>query len=183
MSTSIVTMTAEELLRLPRGQYRYELINGELKTMSLTSHKHGRIAMRIAVPLAEFVWKHKLGDAYAAETGFLLTANPDTVLGPDAAFVTETRAREFRDTKGYWPGAPDLAVEVISPSESGPKVRTKVSQWIGYGAKQVWIVDPKHETVTIHRPLTESVKFELHQTLEADDLLPGFRIAVADIFR
>ena len=175
-------MTAEELLMLPRGQFRYELINGELKTMSPASHQHGRIAMRIAVPLVQFVWKHKLGDAYAAETGFQLTSNPDTVLAPDAAFVTETRAREFRDNKGYWPGAPDLAVEVISPSEGGTKVRSKVAQWIGYGARQVWIVDPKHETVTIHRPSAESVRFELHQTLEADDLLPNFRIAVADIF-
>jgi Uma2 family endonuclease len=133
MSTSTVTMTAEELLMLPRGQFRYELINGELKTMSPASHQHGRIAMRIAVPLVQFVWKHKLGDAYAAETGFQLTSNPDTVLAPDAAFVTETRAREFRDNKGYWPGAPDLAVEVFSPSESGPKVRSKVAQWIGSG--------------------------------------------------
>jgi Uma2 family endonuclease len=183
MSASTITMTAEELLMLPRGQYRYELVNGELKTMSPASHRHGRIAMRVSASLAQFVWKHKLGDAYAAETGFLLTSNPDTVLAPDAAFITEERARAFRDNKGYWPGAPDLAVELISPSESGPKVRAKVSQWIGYGAKQVWIVDPKHETVTIHRRLADSVKFEVHQTLEADELLPGFRMAVADIFR
>ena len=73
MSTSTVLMTAAELLELPRGQYRYELINGELKTISPASHNHGRISMRIGALLAEFVWRNKLGDAYAAETGFLLS--------------------------------------------------------------------------------------------------------------
>src|SRR5687768_5195381 len=104
MSTSTSLMTAAELLELPRGQHRYELINGELKTRSPASHDHGRIALRIAVYLATFVWENDLGDAYAAETGFLLASDPDTVLAPDAAFVSEERARQGRDKKGYWPG-------------------------------------------------------------------------------
>lgn len=183
MSTSTVTMTAAELLKLPRGEHRYELINGELKTMSPSSHEHGRIAMRIGALLAGFVWKHKLGEAYGAETGFLLASNPDTVLAPDAAFVREKRAREFRHLKGYWPGAPDLAVEVLSPSDYEPKTKKKVGQWLAFGAQQVWIVDAKHESVTVHRSLTDSSTFGLGDTLVAEDLLPGFSIAVADIFK
>jgi Uma2 family endonuclease len=134
MSTSTALMTAAELLELPRGQHRYELINGELKTVSPASHDHGRIALRIGVHLAHFVWENNLGDAYAAKTGFLLTSDPDTVLAPDAAFVSEKHARQGRDKKGYWPGEPDLAVEVLSPGESGPKTRKKVAQWLQYGA-------------------------------------------------
>ena len=183
MSTSTALMTAEELLELPRGQHRYELINGELKTMSLASHDHGRIAMRIELALAEFVWRNDLGDAYAAETGFLLKTNPDTVLGPDAAFISKNRLAEGRDERGYWPGPPDLAVEVVSPHETRPKVRMKVTQWLDYGALQVWTVHPKNETVTIHRRSGESTTFERGDILEADDLLPGFRIALADIFK
>jgi len=88
MSTSTATMTAEELLMLPRGEHRYELINGELKTMSPSSHEHGRVAMRIAAPLAAFVWKNELGEVFGAETGFRLTSSPDTVLALDVAFVS-----------------------------------------------------------------------------------------------
>src|SRR5262245_35467910 len=183
MSTSTAMMTADELLELPRGQCRYELINGELKTMSPSSHDHGRIAMRIGSSLAEFVWRNNLGEAYAAETGFLLTTKPDTVLAPDAAFISEARARKGQDKKGFWRGAPDLAVEVLSPSETGPMVRRKVADWLRFGARQVWIVNSKKETVTIHRSSGESKLFTADETIEADDLLPGYRIVVREIFK
>ena len=183
MSTSTTLMTAEELLELPRGQHRYELINGELKTMSPSGHNHGRIGARLTAILWRFITDHEMGDVYGAETGFILTSNPDTVLAPDIAFISEQRAREFRGAKGYWPGPPDLAVEVLSPEDTSPKTIKKVGQWLGYGAKQVWIVDAKHQTVTIHRSLREARTFASGETVEADDLLPGFRIAVADIFK
>lgn len=183
MSTSTAMMTAGELLELPRGQYRYELINGELKTMSPSSHDRGRIAMRIGSSIAEFVWRNKLGEAYAAETGFLLATEPDTVLAPDAAFISAKRAREGRNKKGFWVGPPDLAIEVLSPSESGPMVRRKVGDWLRFGATQVWIVNPKKKSVTIYRSSSESTTFTRDETIEADDLLPGYRIAVRDIFK
>jgi len=182
MSTSTALMTAEELLRLPRGQFRYELINGELKTMSPAGHNHGRIAIRIASPLAQFVWKNKLGEVFAAETGFRLRSNPDTVLAPDASYISEPRATQFKQTEGYWPGAPDLAVEVVSPGESKSAVRAKVLQWLGFGVRQVWVVDLKHETVTIHRSPEKATTLARDETLEVPDLLQGFRISVAEIF-
>ena len=183
MSTSTALMTADELLELPRGQHRYELINGELKTMSPASHAHGRIAIRVGASMAQFVWQNDLGEAYAAETGFLLRTKPDTVLAPDFAFISKQRASEGRDQKGFWPGPPDVAIEVLSPSESGPQARKKVGQWLDYGTKQVWIVNPKNETVTIYRSSGDTTSFSDEETVEADDVLPGFRIAVKEIFK
>jgi Uma2 family endonuclease len=183
MSTSTALMTADELLELPRGQHRYELINGELKTMSPASHAHGRIAMRVGASLAQFVWENDLGEAYAAETGFLLRTKPDTVLAPDFAFISKQRASVGRDQKGFWSGPPDVAIEVLSPSESGPQARKKVAEWLGSGAKQVWSINPKNETVTIYRLSGETTTFTDEETVEADDVLPGFRIAVKEIFK
>jgi Uma2 family endonuclease len=181
-TTSTALMTAEELLQLPRGEFRAELVNGELITMPLAGLPHGRIAMRLGAPLAQFVWDNDLGEAYGVDTGFKLTSNPDTVLGPDVSFISKERLEEVGEIKGYWPSAPDLAVEVLSPGDRPGKVKTKISQWLGFGTKQVWIVDPKLWTVTIYRSLTDIVTFTRGEYLEAPDLLPGFRISLERIF-
>ena len=181
MSTSTALMTAEDLLRLPRGEFRAELINGELKTMPLPGLSHGRIAMHLGTPLAQFVWDHELGEVFY-EVGFKLTSNPDTVLGPDVSFITKQRFEQGRETEGYWPGPPDLAVEVLSPGDRPGKVKTKLSQWLDFGTRQVWIVDPKFKTVTIYRSLSDVTTFSGQDSLEADDILPGFRISLERIF-
>ncbi|HJP93320.1 MAG TPA: Uma2 family endonuclease [Pyrinomonadaceae bacterium] len=174
-------MTAEELLQLPRGEFRHELINGELITMPLPGTPHGRITARIMAPLAQFIWENDLGEVYA-EAGFKLTVNPDTVLGPDITFVSKHRLQEAGDVKGYWPGPPDLAVEVLSPSDRPSMVRTRISRLFGYGVKQLWIVNPKDHTVTVHRSLSDSQTFSGSDHLSADDILPGFRISLNRIF-
>jgi Uma2 family endonuclease len=182
MSTTAALMTAEELLRLPRGQFRYELINGELKRMSPTGHELGRITIRLAVPLAQHVRANQLGEVYAAETGFRLTSNPDTVLAPDIAFNYKKRVDEVGASKGYWPGAPDLAVEVLSPGDRPAHVASKVSEWLAAGSKQVWVVSPKLRTITLYRSLTDFTVLSERDTLDGGDLLPGFRLAVAEVF-
>src|SRR4029453_11213598 len=147
MSTIPALMTADELIRLPRGQFRYELINGELKKMSPTGHEHGRITIRLTVPLAQYIAANRLGEVYAAETGFRLTSNPDTVRAPDIAFISRHRVEQVGDTAGYWPGPPDLAVEVLSPDDRVSEVEEKVSEWLSGGSQQVWVVSPKLRTV------------------------------------
>ena len=182
MSTSAALMTAEELLRLPRGQFRYELVNGELKKMSPTGHEHGRITIRLAAPLTQHIRANRLGEVYAAETGFKLTSNPDTVRAPDIAFICQQRVDEVGATRGYWPGAPDLAVEVLSPDDRQSQVTVKISEWFTAGAKQVWVVSPQLHTISIYRSVTDITALSENDTLERADLIPGFKLAVAEVF-
>ena len=181
-TTSTALMTAEELMQLPEDGFRYELINGELEKMPPPGHPHGRIAFRLSVLLGQFVLDQALGEGFTNDTGFQLTSNPDTVLAPDFAFVTSERFAEGRNKEGYWPGPPNLAVEVLSPHERPGKVRKKISQWFGFGVQQVWIVDPKQLTVTVYRSESDTTTFSGSDYLEAQDLFPGFRITLNQIF-
>ena len=175
-------MTADELLALPRGEFRYELINGELKKMSPTGHKHGKITMRLSAPLAQHVRERGLGEVYAAETGFKLSSDPDTVRAPDIAFIRQQRVTEIGNTEGYWPGSPDLAVEVLSPNDRVAEVEENVSEWLGGGARQVWVVSPKLHTVTVYRSLTDIKTLTEKDKLDGDDVVPEFQISIAEIF-
>ena len=180
-TTSTMLMTAEEFMALPEDGHRYELINGELERMPPPGFPHGRITLRLMAPLAQFVWDHDLGEVYDY-SGFQLTVNPDTVLGPDAAFVSKARLQEAKEDKGYWPGPPDIAVEVLSPSDRPSRVTTRISRWFSYGVKQLWIINRKNRTVTIYRSAEDAITFSGSDYLEAPDLLPGFRLSLDRIF-
>jgi Uma2 family endonuclease len=181
-TTSTALMTADELMELPDDGFRYELVNGELEKMPPPGLPHGRIALRLCVYVGQFILDHGLGEAVATDTGFKLTSNPDTVLAPDFAFITNERFRDGSETEGYWPGPPDLAVEVLSPNDRPGKVNKKISRWLSFGTRQVWIVDPKHSTITVYRSLADTAVFSGSDFLEAQDLLPGFRISLDKIF-
>ena len=170
-------------MELPHGEgFRYELINGELEKTMSAGFPHGRITMRLAGPLSEFIWSHDLGEIFAAETGFQLTFGPDTVLAPDISFITKKRLAQVGETERFWPAAPDLVVEVLSPSDRPSKVNKKTSLWLSYGAKQVWIVNRKTRTVIIYRSPDDATTFSGSDYLEAQDLLPGFRLSLDRIF-
>ncbi len=176
-------VTADDLLKMPRDGMRRELLNGELLTMSPASAEHGRIAAVILTRLGPYVEANGLGATYTAEAGFLLTTRPDTVRVPDIAFVSKDRLRTAMLRTGFWPGAPDLAIEVISPSDLYSEVLAKANQWLEHGCQQVWLVDPRARQVAIHRTENRVELFSMGRPLTAPDLLPGFEVAVADLFR
>ena len=182
MSTEVQLMTADELLALPDDDLCYELIKGELIRMPPPGHIHGLVTMRIASPLGQHVTANKLGIVYAAETGFLIHQNPDTVRAPDVAFVNQQRVATAGEVEGYWVGAPDLVVEVVSPSDSVGYVEDKVEQWIEAGSRLVWVVSPKLRTVTVYRSLTDVTTLTEKDTLDGDDVVRGFKLNVAEIF-
>jgi Uma2 family endonuclease len=175
-------MTAEELIQLPRGYYRAELINGELIKMPLPGLPHGRTAARLGASLTHFVLDHELGEVFMNDAGFQLTWDPDTVLGPDISFISKERLKQVEEVEGYWQGPPDLAVEVLSPGDRPGKVNKKISRWFSFGTKQVWIVDAKHSTITVYRSPSDTTTFSGSDYLESPDLFPGFRISMDRVF-
>lgn len=175
-------MTADELLAMPDDCFCYELIKGELIRMPPPGHIHGRVAMRVADPLYQHVIANNLGIVYAAGTGFLIHRNPDTVRAPDAAFIQQQRVENAGAIEGYWVGAPDLVVEVVSLTDSVGYVEEKVAEWIEAGSRLVWVVSPKMHTVTVYRSLTEIVVLTENDTLDGGVVVPGFQISIAEIF-
>ena len=182
MVTTTRPMTAEELLNMPDDGFRYELVRGELRKRPLAGHVHGRYAMSIAVSLGTHVKAKRLGKVYAAETGFKLESNPDHVRAPDAAFVRRERAEAVGDDPGYFPGAPDLVIEVISPSDRYAEVDEKVADWLGAGAQAVVVVNPRGRVVRVHRSLTDVVVLTESDTLDVSDVVQGWQMPVREIF-
>jgi Uma2 family endonuclease len=182
MATTDQLVTAEELLRMPDDGYRYELVRGELRKMAPAGHLHGRIAINVTTPLDRHVRAHTLGTVYAAQTGFKLASNPDVVRAPDVAFIRRERVEEVGDVEGYWPGAPDLAVEVISPSDTYAEVQEKVFDWIEAGTQMVILVMPRQRTVTVYRSLADIIMLTEHDTLDGGNVVPGWKIPVRELF-
>ena len=177
-------MTAEELLRLPSGTWRYELVRGELRRMSPAGHGHGKVVMRFANRLGPYVEAHHLGECYAAETGFVIRRHPDTVRAPDCAFVSAaTLSTVWLSRLGFFPGAPDLAVEVVSPFDTPTEVEDKVADWLGAGCQAVVVVDPRREVAMLHRPGVDVEVLAKADRLTLPGLLPGWSLALEEIFR
>jgi Uma2 family endonuclease len=175
-------VTAEELLRMPDDGFRYELLRGELRRMVPAGNVHGRVAMNIGTALNNHVKAHDLGTVYAAETGFLLARDPDTVRAPDVAFVRRERIEAVGEVEGYWPGAPDLAVEVISPDDSHVEVEGKVFDWLEAGTKMVLAVNPRRRSVTLYRSQSDITILTGTDVLDGSDVVPGFQLTLQEIF-
>ena len=174
-------MTADELLLLPNDGCRYELVQGVLKKRALADEQHGELTMALGWRLAQFVSEHGLGEVYAAETGFKLRADPDTVRAPDAAFVSRARLEDAPTGKGYRQGPPDLAVEVVSPNDRPPEVAEKVYEWLFYGDAEVWVLDPERRSVTVYRP-GEDLRILGEQDTLRSPLLPEWALPLSELF-
>jgi Uma2 family endonuclease len=182
MSTTTQLITADDLLRMPDDGLRYELVKGRLIPMPPAGNIHGKRTMRLGWRLAQHVEANNLGVVFAAETGFKLASNPDTVRGVDIAFVSQQRVEEAGDVEGYWPGAPDLAVEVVSPGDTYTEVEQKVAEYLDAKAKAVWVVNPRRRSITVYRSLSDITILTEQDTLDAQDVVPGFRCRVSEVF-
>ncbi len=175
-------MTAGELLALPDDGLRHELIHGELKQMAPAGGQHGHIASEIGAELRNHVKANGLGRVFAAETGFKIATDPDTVRAPDAAFVSRARVEAAGPVEGYWPGAPDLAAEVVSPHDRYTEVEEKVAAWLDAGTRMVLVLDPRRRTLAVHRSRRDIAVLTEADTLDGGDVVPGWSVSVRELF-
>ena len=180
--TTTQNTTADELLQRPDDGFRYELVKGELVKMAPAGSEHGDLAMRIGWRLAQHVENHNLGKTFAAETGFQIASNPDTVRAPDVAFVRQERVAEAGEVRGFWPGAPDLAVEVVSPGDTYTEVEDKVLDWLDAGTLMVIVVNPRQRTVTLYRSRADIVILTQNDILDGNDVVPGWSLPIQELF-
>ncbi len=181
-SQTIAQMTADELLVMPHNGYCYELVQGELRQMSPAGRRHGRIAAKIGSHLEAFVATNGLGETYAAETGFILDTAPDTVRAPDVSFVSRERAEAIAEERGFFPGAPDLAVEVVSPNDRDRELREKVSDWLRAGTQMVVVIDPDQRTAMVYRAPDDICLLTAGDVLDGGAVVPKWKMPLADLF-
>lgn len=174
--------TVADLWELPKHGRRYELVRGELREMAAASGEHGEVGAGMAARLWNHVVPAGLGRVSSAETGFVIARDPDTVLVPDVAVVLNARLPDREQRRRFMPVVPDLAVEIISQTERGPQIARKVALYLDAGVAAVWVLEPRSRTVVAHRPDGSPVVLGEDATLSGGTLLPGFRVAVADLF-
>lgn len=167
---------------MPDDGMRRELVRGELRVMSPAGARHGRLAIRMGRLLDAHASQTGGGVAFGAETGFVLSRDPDTVRAPDVAFVSRQRFEAVGDTEKFWPGAPDLAVEVLSPGDSFREVQEKALEWVAAGCVAVLVIDTQERTATVYRSGGQAHVHGQEETLDLSDAVPGFSLALAELF-
>ena len=174
--------TAADLLAAPADGVRRELVDGEVRETAPAGFGHGRVALNAGAVLREFVRARASGVVVAAETGFRLRRDPDTVQAPDAAFVAADRLPDPEDQRGFLELAPDLVVEVVSPSDRAEDVVQMARSWLAAGSRLVWVAHPQLRLVVVHRPDGTATEVPVDGRLDGADVLPGFDVAVAELF-
>jgi Uma2 family endonuclease len=181
MMSFTTLLTVNDLLALPDGGERFELVRGELRPMNPTRLRHLVIRHRFEIQLGLFVRGHDHGYA-GGEGGFILFEEPATVLAPDVAFFAKERITDDADFDDFARFPPDLAVDVLLPSISASETADRVLLYLEAGVRLVWIADPPRGIVVVHWPDRTSRTFVVGETLDGGDVLPGFTLPVADIF-
>jgi Uma2 family endonuclease len=175
-------ITAEEFMRLPDpvDGYRQELVHGKVITMPPAQGPRGYSCLAIGSFVFQYVRAHRLGFAVSNDTGVVLARNPDTVRGPDAAFWSFARLPKLPE--GYIEIAPNLAIEVLSPSNTRRKIREKIKEYFSNGTERVWVIYPKTREARVFRSPTKSTVLGVRDVLDGETVLPDFRCNVVDLF-
>jgi len=174
--------TVEDLETMAPDGNRYELIRGVLHRMAAAGGKHGEISYLFGLRMGIHVIDRGLGLLYSAETGFVIARDPDVVLMPDVAFVRAERVPPEEDSDGILRLAPDLVFEAVSPSDRAADVADKVVLYLAGGVRVVLVAEPRRRVVTAHRPGRPPVELAEGDVIDLDDVVPGFRLPVADVF-
>ncbi|MEX2216342.1 MAG: Uma2 family endonuclease [Phycisphaeraceae bacterium] len=182
MTTTLHITTADQLLRHASELGPCELFAGQLIHKKFAGFDQGCIGSTIASAMYLHAKHHRLGVVTSADTGFLLRKNPDTVLAPDTAFVARARI-PAHGIRGYFPGPPDLAVEVRSPRDTIEKARKKAKLWIESGCRLAWLIDPEPKAAYVFRPgAAKPLVLKGDVALDGEEVLPGFKLALGDVF-
>ncbi len=181
MITSAKPITAEQFALMPDDGKRHELVAGELVVTPPPMPAHGESQAKTGSILLGFVRPRKLGRVFT-ETGFVISTDPDTVRAPDVAFVAADRLPESRLPRGYFRFAPDIAVEVVSPSDTASGIRSRVRMWLEAGCRLVWVVYPASRSVTVYRSMSDVTMLESDDVLDGAPVFDGFGVSVSDLF-
>ncbi len=174
-------LTAEDLAYVSDAVHRFELVNGRLLVREPAGFRHGRVATTLAIVLGTHVREHRLGVVLTADTGFVLRRGPDTVRAPDVCFVSRDRIPD-PEPVSFAELAPDLAVEVVSPSNTHAEIAGRVRDLLAAGTRLVWVFDPELRTATIHRPGREPEHLTPHGEINGEGVVPGFRCSLEVLF-
>jgi Uma2 family endonuclease len=175
------SVTADELLRMPDDGWRYELLRGRLLREPPAGAEHSWLGVALGRRLGEFAHAARAGFVFGADCGFRIALDPDTVRAPDVSFVAADRLPSG-PPRGYVPFAPDLAVEIVSPSDRVSDVTRKVIDYLDAGTRLVWVIDPVTRTAAVHRSRSDVLMLRERDVLEGGDVLPGFRLPLAELF-
>ena len=176
-------MTIEEVEAMGPEAERYELIRGVLREVEGMSEKHGAIGGRVHIYLGGFVLQHDLGELFISDSRFTFRGNPPSWTAPDIAFVSSARLPRYEFADGYSRRIPNLVVEVKSPSNTEAEILEKIAVYLAGGVTLVWLVRPAQRTVTVFRQNRPELILHDDDVLDGEDVLPGFRLPLSDIFR
>lgn len=174
-------VTLDQFLALPEDGYRDEVSRGRLIREPQPSDVHGAVCVNVITVLGEYLRTHSVG-RLRTHSGFLLSRAPLTIRGPDVAFISNERLVQEAADHPFFHGAPDLAIEVVSPSNTASELPEKVAEYFEAGTHIVWVCYPKTQSVAVHHPSGEIRLLRAHETLTAPELLPGFEVSVAKLF-
>lgn len=176
-------VTAEQLWEMTeKPGVRYELVRGELVEVPGAGYPHARLGRALLLLLHPFVVEHDLGEAFPDGLAYIIAREPDTIRVPDVSFISKERLPE-EDMEGFVPFAPDLAVEIVSPTDRAEEVYGKVREYLEAGTRTVWIFWPRYRSITAYVPGEDPRELAEDDELDGGEVLPGFRMRVAELFR
>jgi Uma2 family endonuclease len=174
-------ITIEEFERLPEDEWRTELVRGRVVREPLNTLQQGSMACHVGVLVANYVERHELGELFNA-TGWVLSEDPPTVRAPHIAFLSKDRLPPPEESAGFGRMAPDLAIVILSPTDTETEITDKTLDYLDAGTRLLWVVEPSRRSVLEYRSHTQIRLLEEDDALNGYDVLPGFSLRVTDLF-